>query len=125
MVGIGRGSDGATLGLRDGTLVRAEAVAPRGVVNTSGAGDTLFASFLHGWLATGNHVGALQAAVLHAGWAIGDPMPGAGSLTETELARLSQAHEVRVAVDSWLRADPADRAAPGAHDSVPPRASRG
>ncbi len=113
VVGIGRGADGAVLGLRDGTLVSAAAVAPRGVVNTSGAGDTLFASFLHGWLATGNPVGSLQSAVLHAGWRIGDPMPGAGSLTEAELSLLSQAHQVRMAVGSWLRADPADRAGPG------------
>jgi sugar/nucleoside kinase (ribokinase family) len=125
VVGIGRGADGALLGLRNGMLIRAAALAPCGVVNTSGAGDTLFASFLHGWLATGNPVGALQSAVLHAGWRIGNPVPGAGALTETELARLSQAHEVRVAVDSWLRADPADQAVPGAHDPVPPRASRG
>jgi acarbose 7IV-phosphotransferase len=114
VVGIGKGADGAILGLRDGTLVCAEAVVPRGVVNTSGAGDTLFASFLHAWLATGNPVSSLQSAVLHAGWRIGDPMPGAGSLTEAELARLSQAHEVRMAVGSWFRADPADRAGSGA-----------
>jgi sugar/nucleoside kinase (ribokinase family) len=110
VVGIGRGADGAILGLRDGTLVRAEAVAPRGVVSTSGAGDTLFASFLHAWLATGNPVGALQSAVLHAGWRLGDPAPGAGALSEVELARLSQAHQVRMTVGSWLRADPAGQA---------------
>jgi sugar/nucleoside kinase (ribokinase family) len=119
VVGIGRGADGAILGLRDGTLVSAAAVAPRGVVNTSGAGDTLFASFLHGWLATGNPLGSLQSAVLHAGWRIGDPMPGAGSLTEAELARLSQAHQVRMTVGSWLRAGPADRAGRGAREPVP------
>ncbi|MGH3246163.1 MAG: carbohydrate kinase family protein [Trebonia sp.] len=122
VVGIGRGADGAILGLRDGTLVSAAAVASRGVVNTSGAGDTLFASFLHGWLATGNPVGALQSAVLHSGWRIGDPMPGAGSLTEAELARLSQANQVRMAVGRWLRAD---RAGPGDRGSVPPPVSRG
>ena len=114
VVGIGRGADGALLGLRDGTLVRAAAVTPRGVVNTSGAGDTLFASFLHGWLATGNPVSALHLAVLHAGWRIGDPAPGAGSLTEPELDRLSQLHEVRMAVETWVSADPADRAGRGA-----------
>jgi sugar/nucleoside kinase (ribokinase family) len=125
VVGVGRGADGAILGLRDGTLVSAAAVAPRGVVNTSGAGDTLFASFLHGWLATGNPVGALQSAVLHAGWRIGDPMPGAGPLTEVELARLSQAHQVRMAVGSWLRADRADRAVPGDREPAPPPVNRG
>lgn len=107
VVGIGGGADGAMLGLRDGALVRAEAVAPRGVVSTSGAGDALFASFLHGWLATGNPVAALRAAVLHAGWQVGDPLPGAASLTEAELSRLSRAHQVRVAVGRWDRPDPA------------------
>jgi acarbose 7IV-phosphotransferase len=110
VVGIGRGADGAILGLRDGTLVRADAVAPRGVVNTSGAGDTLFASFLHGWLATGNPVTALRAAVLHAGWRIGDPMPGTGALAEMELARLSQTHRVSIRVGSWIKDDLPDRA---------------
>lgn len=125
VVGIGRGADGAILGLRDGTLVSATAVAPRGVVNTSGAGDTLFASFLHGWLATGNPVGSLQSAVLHAGWRIGDAMPGAGPLTETELALLSQAHQVEMAVGSWFRADPADRVEPGAPGLVRRQANQG
>jgi sugar/nucleoside kinase (ribokinase family) len=110
VVGVGSGADGAVLGLRDGTLVKAGAVAPRGVVNTSGAGDTLFASFLHGWLATGNPVSALQEAVLHAGWRIGDPSPGAGLLTDADLKRLSQVHQVKITVGSWLRSDPVDRA---------------
>jgi acarbose 7IV-phosphotransferase len=125
VVGIGRGADGATLGLRDGTLVQAEAIAPRGVVSTSGAGDALFASFLHGWLATGNPVGALQAAVLHAGWKVGDPMPGVTSLTERELASLSQAHQVKVAVGSWIRPDRAGQARPNARGPAPPAVIRG
>jgi len=110
VVGVGRGADGAMLGLRDGTLVRAAAVAPRGVVSTAGAGDALFASFLHGWLATGNPVRALRAAVLHAGWKVGDALPGAVSLTEEELARLSGEHAVRTSVGRWVRAAPVDRA---------------
>jgi sugar/nucleoside kinase (ribokinase family) len=114
VVGIGRGAEGAMLGLRDGTLIQAEAVTPRGVVSTAGAGDALFASFLHGWLATGNPVDALQKAVLHAGWKVGDPLPGTATLTEAGLARLSEAHQVRTVVGNWVRDDPADRAVPGA-----------
>ena len=101
VAGIGRGSDGAMLGLRDGTLVRAAGIAPRGVVSTDGAGDALFASFLHGWLATGNPAGALEAAVLHAGWKAGDPVPSSVALTEAELARLSGTCRVRAAVGRW------------------------
>jgi sugar/nucleoside kinase (ribokinase family) len=101
VVGIGKGADGAVLGLRDGTLIRAAAVAPRGVVSTSGAGDALFASFLHGWLATGNPVHALSAAVLHAGWKVGSPLPGESSLTGAELARLGEECQVRTQVGRW------------------------
>jgi sugar/nucleoside kinase (ribokinase family) len=106
IVGVGRGPDGCLLGLRDGTLVTAEAVAPRGVVSTAGAGDALFASFLHGWLATGNPAAALESAVLHAGWKIGDPFPGASSLTAAELADLAETHQVRMSVGRWTAGGP-------------------
>src|SRR5882724_4392595 len=69
------GPRGCLLGLRDGLLVEAEGLAPRGVVNTNGAGDALFASFLHGWLASGNAVDALAQAVLYAGWKVGAASP--------------------------------------------------
>ncbi|HEX4834331.1 MAG TPA: carbohydrate kinase family protein [Trebonia sp.] len=101
IVGIGQGAEGAILGLRDGTLVRASAVAPRGVVSTTGAGDALFASFLHGWLATGSPVQALSSAVLHAGWKIGCPLPGDASLSENELARLGTQCQVRTEIGRW------------------------
>lgn len=101
IVGVGQGASGSLLGLRDGTLVRAEAVAPRGVVSTAGAGDGLFASFLHGWLENGNAVDALEAAVLHVGWKIGDTFPGASSLTEAELRDLQGLYRVRMHVGRW------------------------
>jgi sugar/nucleoside kinase (ribokinase family) len=101
IVGVGSGPDGCLLGLRDGTLVRAGALAPRGVISTAGAGDALFASFLHGWLATGNPVEALEAAVLHAGWKIGDTFPGASSLTAAELAGLRGRYRVWTSVGRW------------------------
>jgi len=128
VVGVGRGEDGCMLGLRDGTLVRAEALAPRGVVSTAGAGDALFASFLHGWIATGNPVGALEAAVLHAGWKIGDTFPGASSLTPAELAGLRQTHQVRTSVGRWdtqrtVTSRPHRPAGSGAHEHPRPAAS--
>ncbi|GAA0428033.1 hypothetical protein Acor_66980 [Acrocarpospora corrugata] len=88
LVGVGRGPEGAMLGLRDGRLVTVDAAAPRGVVSTSGAGDALFATFLHFWVFTGDPVHALQRAVLHAGWKIGDRIPGKVALTLTELCAL-------------------------------------
>jgi sugar/nucleoside kinase (ribokinase family) len=101
VVGIGMGTAGAMLGLRDGTLVRAEAVAPRGVVSTAGAGDALFAAFLHGWLATGNPVDSLASAVLYAGWKIGDPMPGTTAVTEDELLAAGAIYQARATMERW------------------------
>jgi sugar/nucleoside kinase (ribokinase family) len=104
MAGVCSGPRGCVLGLRDGTLVQVAAIAPRGVVSTAGAGDALFASYLHGWLATGNPVRALEAAVLYAGWKIGDAFPAASSLSEAELAGLRALHQVRAHVGRWQAA---------------------
>ncbi|GAA0389054.1 hypothetical protein Acor_59730 [Acrocarpospora corrugata] len=85
LAGVGLGAHGAMLGLRDGRLVTVPAVTPRGVVNTAGAGDGLFATFLHLWTSTEDPVWALRGAVLNAGWKIGDRTPAAVSLTSDEL----------------------------------------
>lgn len=98
---VGCGAEGALLGTREGLLVQAGTAPPRPVRGTVGAGDTLFASFLHGWLAAGNPVEALRDAVLHAAWKVGDPFPGAGHLNGAELAELSGRHPVRVSVRRW------------------------
>jgi len=124
IVGVGMGAGGAMLGVRDGTLVRAAAIAPRGVVSTAGAGDALFASFLHGWLATGNPASALQSAVLHAGWKLGDPLPGTASPTEAELRRLSGSQQTRLSVGRWLSVAPPDPGSPGAREPALPPVSR-
>jgi sugar/nucleoside kinase (ribokinase family) len=101
MAAVGRGADGTILGLRDGRLVSAAAVAPLGVRNTSSAGDSLFAAFLHGWLATGNPVEAISGAVVFAGWRIGHRHPTSVLLTEAELAGLRLRHPVRISVGRW------------------------
>lgn len=98
---VGQGATGCTLGLRDGRLVQVAAVAPRGVRNTSGAGDALFASFLHSWLASGNPVEALESAVLYAGWKVGAPVPAEVHPTAADLARLRAAHQVRAVLGRW------------------------
>ncbi|MFD9944516.1 carbohydrate kinase family protein [Nonomuraea sp. NPDC059023] len=98
---VGLGGRGCVMGLADGVLVEVAAVAPRGVVSTAGAGDALFASFLHSWLATRNPVAALEDAVLHAGWKVGDTFPGATSLTAMELARMRESHPVVTLLDRW------------------------
>ncbi|WP_433516288.1 carbohydrate kinase family protein [Nonomuraea sp. CA-143628] len=98
---VGLGGRGCLMGLRDGTLIETAAVAPRGVASTAGAGDALFASFLHGWLATRNPVTALKDAVLHAGWKVGDTFPSTASLTEAELARLRESHPITTFLGRW------------------------
>jgi hypothetical protein len=72
-----------------------------GVGKAAGAGDALFASFGHSWLATRNPVAVLEDAVLHAGWKVGDTFPGATSLTAMELARLRKSHPVVTRLDRW------------------------
>lgn len=101
IAGVGRGPDGAMVGLRDGTLVSARTDPPRALASTVGAGDTLFASFLYGWVCAGNPVRALQDAVLHASWAIGDLFPNAGHLCRERLDELAHTHPVQVDVDRW------------------------
>lgn len=101
IAGIGCADAGCVLGLRDGRLVRVPAAAPRGVVSTAGAGDTLFASFLHGWLATGNPIRAVERAVLHAGWVIGDSFPCAATLTGDQIDLLEAVCTVRAVISSW------------------------
>ncbi|TDE20824.1 carbohydrate kinase family protein [Actinomadura sp. 6K520] len=103
MVGIGLGAGGALLALRDGTLVRVAAAPPPRVVNTSGAGDALFATFLAEWGRGGDHVAALQCAVLHAGWKIGHRLPAVVSLTAERLAALRAAAPPPTAVGRWDR----------------------
>ena len=98
---VGLGEQGCLMGLDDGRLFQVAALAPRGVASTSGAGDALFASFLHSWLATRNPVSALQDAVLHAGWKLGDTFPGTTSLTEENLALLRRHHLVTVHAGRW------------------------
>ncbi|MCM3921546.1 carbohydrate kinase family protein [Frankia sp. AiPs1] len=53
------------------------AVAPLGVRDTTGAGDALFAAFLHYWLRSADPDDAVDRAVLVAGWTVG--FPGTGS----------------------------------------------
>ncbi|WP_329100770.1 carbohydrate kinase family protein [Micromonospora sp. NBC_01699] len=101
MAAVGCGARGSILGLRDGRLVTAAAVAPLGVRNTSSAGDSLFAAFLHSWMASGNPVEALGDAVVFAGWRIGHRQPTSVLLNESELAQLRSRHPVRISLGWW------------------------
>ncbi|WP_433337508.1 carbohydrate kinase family protein [Spirillospora sp. CA-294931] len=85
IVGVGMGADGALLGLREGLLVRVAAAPAGEIVNTSGAGDALFATFLATRLQGADPIAAIQSGVLHAGWKIGHRLPASVSLSSQEL----------------------------------------
>ncbi|RKS79706.1 sugar/nucleoside kinase (ribokinase family) [Actinomadura pelletieri DSM 43383] len=105
MVGVGLGPGGAMLGLRDGTLIRVAAAPPPQIINTSGAGDALFGTFLAEWLRNGDPVAALQSAVLHAGWKIGHRLPATASLPTPRLTALRERTPPPTRLGRWDRWD--------------------
>lgn len=88
LVAVGLGSRGALVVPRHGisTLVPAPALRP--VVSTIGAGDALFAAFLHFRSRSGDPVAAMQRAVAFASWKVGEASGSAGFLTESEVEAL-------------------------------------
>jgi sugar/nucleoside kinase (ribokinase family) len=86
---VGLGAEGALLGLRrDGTLARIPAVPTRPIVNTIGAGDALFAAFVHVYHETGDPLLAIQKAVVFASYKIGEKGAAQGFLSAAALDRL-------------------------------------
>ena len=91
IVVVGLGKEGALLGVRqDRFLARFPAQATRPVVNTIGAGDALFSSFLHFWMRDGDPARALRRAILFASWKIGEPGAAMGFLSEAGLLGLEE-----------------------------------
>ena len=91
IVVVSRGAKGALLGLRSsGSLEHLPAVYARPVVNTIGAGDALFSSFIHGYLRSGNAYTALRKAMVFAAYKIGEKGAAEGFLDETSLDELSR-----------------------------------
>jgi sugar/nucleoside kinase (ribokinase family) len=87
IAGVGLGAGGALIGLRDGRLVQVSAAPAGEIMNTAGAGDCLFATFLHEWLRTWHPVHALQSAVVHSDWKVAHHVPSNRSLSGPELQR--------------------------------------
>ncbi|MFI9389189.1 carbohydrate kinase family protein [Kutzneria sp. NPDC052558] len=89
LVLVGAGERGALLGVREtGTIWSVEATTPRGVHYTSGAGDTLLATFTHYYARTGDPVAAVRHACLAAGWKIGGQPDEPIAITPQVLASL-------------------------------------
>ena len=82
---IGCGEEGALayIGKEDRYFYE-EAVAPKGVINTVGAGDALFSSFLHFYLKEKDVSKALRFAVTFAGLKIASSGGAKGFPTEKE-----------------------------------------
>lgn len=86
---LGQGSSGAMI--LDGSekkIYTMESVLPRPLVNTLGAGDALFSSFVHFYLKKFSPLEALKYAVTFAGWKIGESGGSKGFCTGDELFRL-------------------------------------
>lgn len=87
---IGLGNQGVLLHVpADNFLERIPAVQVRPVVNTIGAGDALFSSFLHGYLQTGDPYRAIQKAIVFAAYKIGETGAAQGFLDAASLDELS------------------------------------
>lgn len=84
---LGRGSQGAAL-YTEGQFYELPAVQVGPVVNTVGAGDALFSSFLHGYAKGLSPLDALHRAQLFASAKIGSSGASKGFISEEELERL-------------------------------------
>ena len=87
VVVLGRGGAGGMVLGPDG-VAEVPAVAPRGVVNTVGAGDALLAGYAHGHLTGAGPREALVGAVAFAGWMIGEDGAADGFLDAASLTAL-------------------------------------
>lgn len=86
---IGLGSRGALMAVRSDHFVeRIPAVYTRPVVNSIGAGDALFASFLHSYYRTKDPYESISKAILFASYKIGASGASEGLLDEETLNRL-------------------------------------
>lgn len=88
---VGMGKKGALLYLREtDSFETFPAVYTRPVINTVGAGDSLFASFLHFYAKTKDPRCSLKLATVFASYKIGDTSACRGFLSEEELISLSK-----------------------------------
>ena len=88
---VGMGERGAMLFTRcDGQVTVVPAVSVGEVVNTVGAGDSLFSAFVHFYTAGESALNALRLATVFASYKIGFSGASKGFLSESELLRLTE-----------------------------------
>ena len=91
---IGMGEQGAMLGLQQENLIlHIPAIQLHPIVNTIGAGDALFSSFLFTYTKTGDPIKSLQHAVLFASQKIGFNGAANGFIPFSELVVLFSHHQ--------------------------------
>jgi ribokinase len=82
----GMGEEGALLYVKaDHKISKIPSVYTRKVVNTVGAGDSLFSSFLHFYMKTGDPYESIKRAAIFASYKIGESGGAKGFLTENEV----------------------------------------
>lgn len=87
---VGLGSEGALLYVKEDNFIgRFSAYHVREVVNTVGAGDSLFASFLHFYAKSKNPYDSIKKAMLFAAYKIGENGASQGMISEDELIRIA------------------------------------
>jgi ribokinase len=85
---VGLGAEGCLLAVREEAFIgRFPAQSPRPVVNTIGAGDALFSSFLHSYLETRDPQLAIRRAAYFAGWKVGENGAARGFLSAAQLVQ--------------------------------------
>jgi len=90
---VGMGEQGAMLGLiQKNSIFRIPAIRLSPIVNTIGAGDALFSSFIFTFLKTNDPIIALQHAILFSSYKIGFNGAATGFISNTQLNQLFQQH---------------------------------
>lgn len=88
---VGMGGNGALLYTRcDDTFTHFPAVYTRPVINTVGAGDSLYSAFLHFYAQCNNPHLSLHRAMYFASYKIGESGASKGFLTEAELLKITE-----------------------------------
>ena len=97
---MGKGKNGAMMYVREeDKLYRIDAVDTRKVVNTVGAGDALFSSFIHYYTKGNTPIEALKRAEIFASYKIGEDGAANGFTTEENIEKLYKELTFNIQID--------------------------